>query len=1172
MRPARRIGALGIAALAGIVFGTNAARADSVSQGVAWLVTHQDPSGFWTTAGDPPYLATGAALVVLAAQAADSQAVGLGIRALESAPLSSTDFLARCAMSLASCRRGLISERIMEELRQRQGGDGGWGAYAEYGSNVLDTGLSLVAGARFRDPPDLAAAAAILSSVQNADGGWGFSSGQPSRVLYAATAIRALTAVRGELDVETDLQQGLTWLKAQARPDGGFGSGGISNPRETGLVLAALAKVDPSAPQIANARQYLRTTQLSDGSWGSDSHSTAMALYGLIQSLPDLAVASADISFSDSAPSDSETVTIFATIHNVGAGPASQVRTRVYLRHPDQGGVQIGADQILPSLPAGGQGLVQVTWNTYGHSGDQEFFVLVDPLDAIQEGDAGNNVASAALRVVLRPDLLISAMSCEPEDPDSTDQIFINVSVRNAGESTAQNISLQIWDGDPDSSGTALLQPAGVIPAIGPGDVFTARVNMGGYFSTSGDHHIWACADPALEIREQNEDNNCAQMPLRVGVVCGEPILYPGLDLLGLPADPRPAVTSFSLLGLLPRCYEVNGWNRSGQVWQSAAALSQGAVIGEDFGLGPRDGFFIRTDDANVAEMCGRATTIPGCTDLSPGLNLISVPDEGACYTGYSLIGSINTCTEAHSWDPATQSWVTAIKVGPGEYLGEDFTVRPGHGFFVKVQSGGQWCTAACDTIVSLPDLAVTQADIYISSNPAQVGQPVFIGVNVKNLGSVTAISPRADIYIGNPDAGGQDVLPMSLPDIPPGQESGCWGAWFNFSGPGTGQIWGVADINNEIVEISETNNRAYRVLQVTPAALAGMDSGSGLTPGMASAPQLFLVTPAQPVETGTIAASDDARPATKPASAAEASTIAHVSAGSHSSSSVTITWVTDVATDGCVHFGATPNLGSTACEQDELRRVHHVVLNGLEAETTYDFKVVSGGLADDNGGNLYSFTTTKAGVGIPSVLYGGVIAQAGGPGVPGIAVTAQVLREQGPSHPLVCLTDSRGQWILNLGNLKDPASGDVFAYAPGDRVVLGFLEPQGSPQADTVTVSGESPQGCGTRPLQVPSDLTEPPLNLPVSYYLERNYPNPFSRSTSIAFGLPVASRVEISVYNVAGQRIAALAEGEYPAGHHVVAWDGRNSQGESVSSGIYFYQLRANGFDQVRRMFILK
>jgi len=100
-------------------------------------------------------------------------------------------------------------------------------------------------------------------------------------------------------------------------------------------------------------------------------------------------------------------------------------------------------------------------------------------------------------------------------------------------------------------------------------------------------------------------------------------------------------------------------------------------------------------------------------------------------------------------------------------------------------------------------------------------------------------------------------------------------------------------------------------------------------------------------------------------------------------------------------------------------------------------------------------------------------------------------------------------------------------------------------------------------------------------SYELAQNYPNPFSPpergfagnpSTTIRFALPEAAEMNLKIYDIAGQLVQTLIDGVVEAGRHQVVWDGTNQHGVPVASGVYFYQLRAGEFKQVRKMSLLR
>jgi len=97
------------------------------------------------------------------------------------------------------------------------------------------------------------------------------------------------------------------------------------------------------------------------------------------------------------------------------------------------------------------------------------------------------------------------------------------------------------------------------------------------------------------------------------------------------------------------------------------------------------------------------------------------------------------------------------------------------------------------------------------------------------------------------------------------------------------------------------------------------------------------------------------------------------------------------------------------------------------------------------------------------------------------------------------------------------------------------------------------------------------PPV--PAAYTLDQNYPNPFNPDTTIEFGLASGSNVQLVVYDLAGQVIRTLIAGDQmPAGYHVAAWDGRNSSGAKVGSGVYLYRLSAGEFVEMRKMTLLQ
>lgn len=90
--------------------------------------------------------------------------------------------------------------------------------------------------------------------------------------------------------------------------------------------------------------------------------------------------------------------------------------------------------------------------------------------------------------------------------------------------------------------------------------------------------------------------------------------------------------------------------------------------------------------------------------------------------------------------------------------------------------------------------------------------------------------------------------------------------------------------------------------------------------------------------------------------------------------------------------------------------------------------------------------------------------------------------------------------------------------------------------------------------------------------FALGQNSPNPFNSRTAVAFELPAPSHATLTVYNVAGRKVATLLDDECPAGRHSVIWDGREESGRKASAGIYFYMLDADQGRIAKKLMVLK
>jgi hypothetical protein len=150
---------------------------------------------------------------------------------------------------------------------------------------------------------------------------------------------------------------------------------------------------------------------------------------------------------------------------------------------------------------------------------------------------------------------------------------------------------------------------------------------------------------------------------------------------------------------------------------------------------------------------------------------------------------------------------------------------------------------------------------------------------------------------------------------------------------------------------------------------------------------------------------------------------------------------------------------------------------------------------------------------------------------------------------------------VANTGlpNSYVDVSSTVYAFA-----VSPASGGAGAPNLFAGTYGG----GIWRRPLsEMVTSVTHSSAELPTKFRLDQNFPNPFNPSTTIRYELPQKSRLTLSVYNVLGQQVSILVQGEQESGYHEVRFDGSN-----LASGVYFYRLQAGTYVETRKFLLLK
>jgi len=88
-----------------------------------------------------------------------------------------------------------------------------------------------------------------------------------------------------------------------------------------------------------------------------------------------------------------------------------------------------------------------------------------------------------------------------------------------------------------------------------------------------------------------------------------------------------------------------------------------------------------------------------------------------------------------------------------------------------------------------------------------------------------------------------------------------------------------------------------------------------------------------------------------------------------------------------------------------------------------------------------------------------------------------------------------------------------------------------------------------------------------PKHFELQQNFPNPFNPLTTIIYKLPITNYVELTIFNLIGQKVATLVSEYQPAGIYKAEWDAN-----AVAAGVYYYRLKVNDFLEVKKMALIR
>ena len=142
----------------------------------------------------------------------------------------------------------------------------------------------------------------------------------------------------------------------------------------------------------------------------------------------------------------------------------------------------------------------------------------------------------------------------------------------------------------------------------------------------------------------------------------------------------------------------------------------------------------------------------------------------------------------------------------------------------------------------------------------------------------------------------------------------------------------------------------------------------------------------------------------------------------------------------------------------------------------------------------------------------------------------------------------------------------------PVMRVTLQLTNPQGPDvelNLDKVLLATKSAESI---PVEFERRSIVISALVPATYALHQNYPNPFNPQTQLRFELPETAQTRLVVYNLRGQAVATLVDDLREAGFYSATWDGLDSFGRPVASGVYFARLTAGTFSTQMKLVLLR
>ncbi len=180
--------------------------------------------------------------------------------------------------------------------------------------------------------------------------------------------------------------------------------------------------------------------------------------------------------------------------------------------------------------------------------------------------------------------------------------------------------------------------------------------------------------------------------------------------------------------------------------------------------------------------------------------------------------------------------------------------------------------------------------------------------------------------------------------------------------------------------------------------------------------------------------------------------------------------------------------------------------------------------------------------------------------------------------HYLVALEQADGLYQMEHGTNQGDAA-DAFPGTGSKTTFNGATSPNsdgygtGGSFVAVENISASAATMSADLVVGIVASVDDENNRLPTSFELAQNYPNPFNPSTNIRFSLEQTADVKLAVYNLLGQQVKTLVDGEVVSGSTTVSWDATDDAGNEVASGVYFYQLLVDeDSEETKKMLLVR